>query len=209
MDIDILTGTSDVEREYLEDYLFYTIANDEKRRAVSSRLFEIYHGLDGILCRSYEELEAVSGSQSAVSLKLLACVSSRRFTDKVVKGRRLGEWLGEYFAWHFFGISNETVCLALFDKNDKLINITKLSEGTVNASEIVPRKAMEAAARASAKSAVLAHNHPGGISVSSRNDELVTTIIKAALANVGTELVCHLIVAGHDVGVVSIPVEKS
>ena len=207
MDSEIFIGVSDAEGEYISGYLSYTISDEEKRNQTVKKLLDLYHGLDGVFSRSYDELSAVCGSRSAFSLKLLAYVTSRRFTDSVSKGKRYGEWMKDYFKWHFFGMSFEAVYIALFDKNEKLISVNKLSEGTVNASEIVPRKAMEAAVKVGAKHAVLAHNHPGGVSVSSRGDVLATEIIKQVLSNVGTQLLSHLIVAGEDVGIVSISAE--
>ena len=156
------------------------------------------------MCRSCEELFSICGS-GAAALKVLAFITARRFTDKYGKGKKFGNWIKEYFRWKFFGISQENVYIALFDKNEKMISVNKLSEGTVNSSEILPRKAMEISLGAGAKYAVMAHNHPGGISISSHSDFYATSIISQALENVGVELRCHLIVAGAEVGSVNIP----
>ncbi len=195
------------EREYLAEMLgFFVSKKDECPRLADSLIMQ-YHTLEGVLSRSMDELAAVIGAGS-IGLKLIAGVNSRRFTDKYRVGKKYGEWVSDLVRWHFFGQSVEQVCILLFDKDEKYLGLSKMSEGTVSASEIVPRKAIEAASRMKAKSAVLAHNHPCGISVSSQNDVYATAIVAHALSSVGVELRCHMISAGADVGFVEIPTKK-
>ena len=198
---------ADSELEFLKEFLAFSISDDEKCRLVAERLIEQFHSLEGVLSRSVDELFAYS-SAGAVSLKLLASVSSRRVTDKYRFGKKYGDWIYELLRWRFFGHSVEQVLLLLFDKNEKFVGISKISEGTVSASDVTPRKAMEAATRANAASAVMAHNHPGGVCVSSQSDVYATAVIARALANVGVELRSHLILAGADVGIVEISNSK-
>ena len=192
------------QADYLASLLGYSISDGEKCREIAFELINAYHSLEGVLCRSYDELCAVLGS-AAVSLKLVAHVNSRRFTDKYGRGKKYGDWIKEYFVWYFFGISHECVYLALFDKKQKLISINKLSEGTINSSEIMPRKAMEISTSAGASFALLAHNHPGGSSVGSEGDVYATAVISRVLSNVGVELLGHIVAAGIDVGCIDIP----
>ena len=193
----------DVCSPYLESYLGYSISSREKCRKVVDDLAERYHRLDNILSRHPDELSEICGN-AAVGLKLLAYVTSRRYTDKCRSGKKLGEWISDYFKWYFFGVSVENVALALFDKNKKLISVIKISEGTVSASDIVPRRAIEAAVKAKASFAVMAHNHPGGTSLSSGHDIHATAIMAKALEGVGVKLLQHFVVAGTGVGEVEI-----
>ena len=199
---DYFVNSPDSDREYLASFLKYVLSDAEADMA-AEKLIDMYHNLNGALGRSYDELFSICGS-GAMAIKVLAFVTSKRFTDKYGKGKKCGEWISEYFRWKFFGISRENVYIALFDKNEKLISINKLSEGTVNSSEILPRKAMELACQAGAKSAILAHNHPCGIPVGSQSDILATKVVCQALENVGVELKAHLIVADAEVGYINI-----
>ena len=193
------------ELEFLEEFLAFSISDSERCHLVAERLVWQFHTLEGALSRSVDELAAYSSAGAAVCLKLLASVNSRRVTDKYRPGRKIGDWIYELLRWRFFGHSVEQVLLLLFDKNEKFLGVSKISEGTVNASDVVPRKAMEAATRVNAASAVMAHNHPGGVCVGSQSDVYATAIISRALANVGVELRGHLILAGADVGFVEVP----
>ena len=193
----------DPGREYLETFLGYSVSSKEKRTPIVDLLIERYHSIENILSRECRELQDICGN-AAYSLKLLAYITSRRYTDGFRAGKKLGDWISDYFKWYYFGMSIETVSLALFDKNKKLISVVKVSEGTVNASDILPRRAMEMAAKAKASYAVLAHNHPGGTSMASGDDIYSTAVMAQAMDSVGVKLVDHLVVAGMDVGRVKI-----
>lgn len=206
-----LSEQLDPGRDYLESYLSNCPSAKKNFTELADQLIKRYHSLENILSREYSELEEICGN-AAVSLKLLAYVTSRRFTDEFRSGKKLDEWISDYFKWYYFGMSIETVNLALFDKSKRLISVVKISDGTVNASDIVPRRAMEAAGRAKASYAIMAHNHPGGTSLASGDDIYATAVIAKALESVGVELLDHVVVAGMDVGKVEIldeiPVEE-
>ncbi len=189
---------------YLDSYLGYSISSPEKRTKIIGDLMEQYHSIDGILSRDADELSEICGD-TAVKFKLLAYVTSRRYTDRCRPGAKLGNWIEDYFKWYFFGASVETVVIALFDKNKKLITTQKISEGTVNTSEIIPRRAMEAATKAKAAYAIMAHNHPGGTCEASTSDVHATMVVDKALESISVELLQHYVVAGMGVGAVEIP----
>lgn len=186
-------------KEYLECVLGYSIRSAEKRAALASTIMEQYHSVDGALSRDVEELSEICGD-AAIALKLIAYVTSRRYMDKYTAGTRLDKWITDYFKWQYFGISVEMVSLALFDKNKKLISVRKMSEGTVNTSEIIPRRAIEIASKARASYAIMAHNHPSGTCDASASDIQATGVIMRALESAGVKLLDHYVVAGMGVG---------
>ena len=56
---------------------------------------------------------------------------------------------------------------------------------------------METALKNKAASVVLSHNHPEGIALPSREDEMLTKKVGEALRLIGMELLDHVIVAGE------------
>ena len=60
------------------------------------------------------------------------------------------------------------------------------------------RQIMEHALRAKAVMVVLAHNHPSGVALPSREDETATELAREALDAMGVALVDHIIVADND-----------
>ena len=97
----------------------------------------------------------------------------------------------------FLGESVEKTYLLAFDSLDRLIGCELLGEGTVNASEILPRKAIEAALAYSASSVSIAHNHPFGSTKPSNDDINITQLFATLFDNCDITLKEHFIVAGQ------------
>ena len=86
----------------------------------------------------------------------------------------------------------------LFDGKRHMIGFKRLSEGTVNASRIVVRSAVEYAFRHRACSVVISHNHPGGIACPSDGDLRVTDELRSAFRLMGIGFDAHFIVSDTD-----------
>ncbi len=190
------------EEKYLAAYLCGVVQGDRAAEAASA-LFEKYGRLDRILERGYSELENLVGAAVATAIKLLGAVISRSNTDNFKTGRSYEkDEIEEYLRWLYFGRDVECVHLLFFDKKDRLVAVSKISEGTVNSSEITPRRALEAASRTKPKaaSAILSHNHPGGVVSVSEHDAYATLVMRRALESVNVKLLYHVVVAGGEVG---------
>ena len=85
-----------------------------------------------------------------------------------------------------------------FDSRGRVKGCDLLGEGTVNASEVYPRKIAECAVRRGASSVILAHNHPSGVANASDDDISATLALFATLRSMGIRLYRHVVVAGRD-----------
>lgn len=89
-------------------------------------------------------------------------------------------------------------CLMLSAHNhllhDEIIGI-----GTLQQVEVHPRRVAQLALEHNAAAVILVHNHPSGVSAPSRNDYIITTNVKLALATFGILLHDHIIMtrSGH------------
>ena len=193
------------ERGFLAAYLSSVIQSDDGCRKAADALLQKYGSLGRVLERGSGELEAIVGVQGAAALKLLVAITSRRFTEGFKTGRAYSEEeICHYLKWLCFGREVECVYILFLDKGGRLLLTEKISEGTVNSSDIVPRRALEAAARlkSKAKGAILAHNHPGGVVSVSDSDVYATAVMSQALEGVGIELLHHYIIADGQVGAI-------
>lgn len=189
------------EHRFLSSYLGGTSSKTSYEGVVDA-LFEKYHTLEQILQKGYDELSEIAGEQVAISLVLLGNITSRRFTDKMTVGEIYSdEEIMEYLRWLYFGRSVECIFLHLFDTRRRFIRSSRISEGTVNASELVPRRALEAVTKCKVKPryAILSHNHPNGNTDPSESDKFATKVIRTALEGVGVDLLCHYVIAGKKV----------
>ena len=85
--------------------------------------------------------------------------------------------------------------LPLDAKKRPLSDAQMLSIGTVNGVGVHPRDVFAIAVRWNASAIVVAHNHPSGYAIPSREDIIITRALHKTLKSVGIELYDHLIVA--------------
>jgi DNA repair protein RadC len=141
---------------------------------------------------------------TALLIKLIAYLHSRAVTERFTFGGEYSELeIREYIGAIFLGSSVESVYVLLLDDNGRVIHTEHISDGTVNASDVVPRKILESARRRNSKKIILAHNHPKGRAVASKDDIMTTGRLFNLFASVGVRLVAHYIVADGEVGVIS------
>lgn len=183
--------------EYLAEYLSFFMKKEDAERA-SAALSQKYGTLCVLSSSTLDELAATDGmnNQSALSLKLLGYIRSRSVTDNFKLGRvHTEEEIREYLTALFLGLSVETVyCLSL-DERGRVVASDYLGEGTVNSSEIYPRRVLECASRNRARSVILAHNHPKGTADASAEDKSATEYIKCVLRDAGINLRAHYLVS--------------
>ena len=183
----------------LEFLLSYTEKGSAE--AATEKLAKRYGSLHGILKADVGML--LSGDEvskkGARLLSTLTAVASRRGTDRLRFGKSAAsEDIDEYFKHLFLGISVEKFYLMSFDGAGCPIGVDRICEGTVNSSEIIPRKIVDLAIRRQAKSVIIAHNHPGGIAEPSVEDVGATASLAGVLSAAGLNLVRHIIVAGKN-----------
>lgn len=141
--------------------------------------------------------DALDGDMTtSLYIKLVSALVSRRRCDVFRLGKKhTEEEIREYLVSLLFGLSVETVYL-LAVKEGRVIACERAGEGTVNTSNVLPRRLIEIAKRHRADSVIIAHNHPGGYAIPSDEDKSGTRILYEFFAASGVVLLTHYIVAG-------------
>lgn len=185
----------------LELLLFYAIPRKDTNE-IAHALLDHFGSLDRVLEASIPELEAVPGvgESSALLISLIPQIMRRYLT---VKGNCVSTIsgsadAGRYLVPRLMFEKDEKLLLLCLDAKKSVISCINLGSGVVNAVDVNVRKVVENAVRHRANTVILAHNHPGGVALPSREDERLTIEIAAALKLVGIPLVDHIIVAGDD-----------
>lgn len=186
------------EHEALEYLLYFTNAR-KNTNLIAHALIDRFGSLAGVLEASEEELCQVDevGPATARLLHLLPEVC-RYYMRSHTKGRRKMETaaeLGEYLLAQFFGLRQERMLLLAMNDNRTLLRTIWLDSGTVSAVEVSIPKVVTEAVAAGATAVVLAHNHPGGVALPSKEDIYSTGNIMRALGLVGIHVIDHIIVA--------------
>ena len=185
----------------LELLLFYAIPRKDTNE-IAHALLDHFGSLDRVLEASIPELEAVPGvgESSALLISLIPQIMRRYL---MVKGSCVSTIsgsadAGKYLVPRLMFEKDEKLLLLCLDAKKSVISCVNLGSGVVNAVDVNVRKVVENAVRHRANTVILAHNHPGGVALPSREDERLTIEIAAALKLVGIPLVDHIIVAGDD-----------
>ena len=94
--------------------------------------------------------------------------------------------------------AKEHLKLILLNPRNKIIGISTISIGTLNASLVHPREVFKDAIAHSAASVVLAHNHPSGDPEPSEDDIEITKKLVESGKILGIEVIDHIIIGKND-----------
>ena len=187
------------DHEALELLLYYAIPRRDTN-PIAHALMERYGSLSAVLTAPVEDLKKVEGvgESAAVLLKLAPQLYRKARLSDAEQETVLSsvERVGAYLLERFAGEKNEVVYQLCLDRKGKLLACKKLGEGGVASADLDIRRLVENALLTGASSVVLAHNHPSGVALPSRDDCAATERAKSALAVVGVALADHIIGGG-------------
>lgn len=194
-----MDSLSDVQ--LLEVALYYAIARRDTNE-IAHALLRRFGSLSGVLEAPRAELLKIDGvGESAADLLLLFIQMERRhLMDRAGRETILDTTYkcAQYLMPRFIGEQEEVVYLLCLDAKCKALDCSLIHRGAVNMTAISVRKIVKAALDHNATSVVVAHNHPSGLALPSREDRATTLALKAALDAVDVVLVDHVIVADED-----------
>ena len=189
-------------RSSFERILAFSIGEEKSRDSVE-RLLNRYGSVATIFSESEEEICRIGGvnMNTALLIKLIAYVNARKVTDKFEFGKIHTELeMREFIAALFLGLSVESVYAILLDKEGRTVSCEHISDGTVNTSDVIPRKILELAKKKKATQVIIAHNHPKGTATPSKDDIMTTGRLMNLFVSVGIRLRAHYVAADGDIG---------
>ena len=185
----------------LELLLFYSIPRGDTN-PVAHRLIDTFGSLSGVFDATPEELAKVDGvgENSAILISMIPQIARKYLEDKADTAHIVVGCsdIGAFLLPKFVGRTNEALMMVSIDNKNKIISCSVVAEGTVDSAKVSRRKIMEEAMKVKATRVILAHNHPRGVAVPSSEDVVMTKEIGRLFAQVGIELVDHIIVANDD-----------
>ena len=188
------------DHEALELLLYYAIPRRDTNPTAHA-LMERYGSLSAVLEAPVEDLRRVEGvgESAAVLLRLVPQLSRRaRLADARETVLNSVDRAGSYLLELFALLVREVLYQLCLDQKGKLLACKRLSEGSVNSTDLNIRRLMENAILTSASSVILSHNHPSGIALPSQDDLNTTEQARTALKTIGVRLADHIIVADGD-----------
>jgi len=191
-----LNGFNDLNA--LELLLFHAIPRIDTN-PIAHALLDRFGSLAAVFEASVQELKEVPGigENAAVLITLIPQMMRKAMVSKNADVKIISdaELAGQFFLPKFMFETDEVVLLACLDARKRVISCAEMNRGVVNSVAISARKIVETALLNKADSVIIAHNHPQGFALPSREDKMITTQIRQSLATIGVELVDHIIVA--------------
>ncbi len=187
--------------QIVELLLFFSIPREDTNET-AHRLIDRFGSLNGLFTATRHQLLGVEGigENSATLLQLIGqlirkCGEEERPLGSILK---TPDDYGKFLLPRFLGEQNEVVWFLSMTNTGEVINCTMLNKGSVNATEINIRLALQQALLDNATTAVIAHNHPSGFAIPSKQDVTTTRDLFQMLYTAGVTLLDHIIVADGD-----------
>ncbi len=168
----------------------------------SEKILEQFPSVADVLEAEKQDLAQVEGmdDDTVLLLRLVPELHRRYFLSRSRAETRLTDShdYGSYLLPYFYGARDEMVYLLLLDGAGRVINCRLLDKGSVCSANVPIRKLVQEALTANAAAVVLAHNHPAGIALPSKEDVEITVRLREALEIMDVILLDHIVVADDD-----------
>ncbi len=187
----------------LELLLCYAIPRKDVND-LAHALLKRFGSLSAVLDADRAALEQVPGmgENAAALLRLIPAMSRRYLIDRGKSGKKLilreTAQAGEFFLPYFYGAREEKVYVAFLDEHCRLLSCQEMFQGGIGYAPVNLRKLVENALQLRATNLIIAHNHPDGYAMPSREDRESTEILRRALEGVQLRLLDHIIVAEQE-----------
>ena len=195
-----LDGFSD--HEILELLLFYAIPYRDTN-PLAHTLVNRYGSWMQAVNADYQDLLTVPGvTPHVASLLTIVGQTAIRYYRDIAMGAVVQlfdiDRMIEYLIPWFLGEKDESVVLVCLDNKRKVLNTTRIFEGSVNSAQFNVRLAVQQALRDNATQIVLAHNHPNGFCFPSEADIATTKYLVEVLKPLDIRIIDHLIISEGD-----------
>lgn len=174
----------------------------EDAKEFSEKILAQFPSIADVMEADKQDLAAVEGmdEETSLLLRLVPELHRRYFLSRSRAETRLTDShdYGSYLLPYFYGVRDETVYLLLLDGAGRVINCRLLEKGSVSSANVPIRRLVQEALTANAAAVVLAHNHPAGIALPSKEDVEITLRLREALEVMDIVLLDHIVVADDD-----------
>ncbi len=187
--------------EVLEMLLYYAIPY-RNTNDLGHRLEDSFGSLTNVLEADYRDLLKVEGVTPHIATLIMLCgqLARRYQREQYAMGTVLydAHSMGKFLLPWFSGQKDESVVLMSMDNRYKVLNTTRVFEGSVNSTQFNIRNAVYQVLRDNATMVVMAHNHPAGHAFPSNADLETTRRYADALKALNIRLLDHLIISDDD-----------
>jgi DNA repair protein RadC len=165
-------------------------------------LLNQFGSLNGIFAATEHELGQVHGigTSKYVQLQAIFEMSRRALSEQLQNSDVLNspQAVRDYLILKLVGLTKEVFLVLFLDTQNRLLATEEMFSGSLKETSVYPREVVKRALHHNAASVIFAHNHPTGVALQSKADELLTKQLKQALDLVDVRVLDHFIVAGNN-----------
>ena len=187
--------------EIIELLLTFGTPRSDCKEAARQALAQL-KTLPAVLDASPVQLQQIKGigPKNIFALQFIQGVA-RRYLRQRITGKQYvhsSREVADYLIHSMRGLQHEVLTVVFLDAAHGIIDTAVVAEGTVTVNTIYPRELIKAALARNASALVLAHNHPSGSLVPSRQDEELTRSLHLVCSFMHINLLDHLIIGAAD-----------
>jgi DNA repair protein RadC len=136
------------------------------------------------------------GDAKYAQLQAVMEMARRHFKEALQRGDVLGspDVTRAYLSAQLRGYGYEVFACLLLDNQNRVIELTELFRGTIDAASVYPREVARLALQHNAAAVIFAHNHPSGSNEPSLSDKQITAQLKQAMALFDIRVLDHFII---------------
>ncbi len=179
-------------------------SRQESALGLSQRLISQLAGADNSLAflqdSTIEELMLLPGIGQVKALQLKAAVELGRRASQPTRLQqrfqiRRPQDVLSFLESEMASLTREEMRLVLLDSRNRVIRVSRISEGGLAAAIIQPRELFRVAVKANAAAVILIHNHPSGDASPSQSDIDTSKTLQEMGEMMGIKILDHLIIA--------------
>ncbi len=188
------------KHEILELLLSFAIPRRNTNEQAHA-LLKQFGSVKDVIDAPMDALQSIGGvgERSAVLIKLVGVLTRLYMEDTSPKSRSLTkDQIGRILMNKFINRTDETLAMVLFNAKMRMIYCDILNKGDIHSVSTSAKDLLELALKYKARYAILAHNHPSGIALPSKNDIEATISLRQMFKPLGILLIDHLIFSEND-----------
>lgn len=189
------------ELNALELLLCYAIPRRDTNE-LAHRLLDAFGSLSGVFQASMQELTSIPGigENAAMLILMVPQIVKKAHVSKAKETKiiRNSTDARNYLLPYFLDEQDEIVMMLCLDNKRAVICCREMGRGVVNCVDANIRRMVETALKVKTTTVIIAHNHPNGVALPSREDDNFTRTLYRSLGLLGITLEDHIIVANDE-----------
>ena len=151
---------------------------------------------------SMQELTSIPGigENAAALILMVPQIVKKAHVSKAKETKIIRNYTdaGNYLLPYFLDEQDEIVMMLCLDNKRAVICCREMGRGVVNCVDANIRRMVETALKVKTTTVIIAHNHPNGVALPSREDDNFTRTLYRSLGLLGITLEDHIIVANDE-----------